>query len=96
MGDSFQSITNNHEDDSIYHYNIVLGDFNCILNKKVDKYPTRRTDDIGKTELQNLSTSMIYMMHRESLTQIKKRYSFHVLILFYVQMVYAVKSLIQI
>ena len=54
--DSFQSITNNHEDDSIYHYNIVLGDFNCILNKKVDRYQTQRTDNIGKIELQNLST----------------------------------------
>lgn len=32
--DSFQNISYNHEDDSIYHYNIVLGDFNCILDKK--------------------------------------------------------------
>jgi exonuclease III len=31
--DSFENISYNHDDDSIYHYNIVLGDFNCILNK---------------------------------------------------------------
>jgi hypothetical protein len=54
--DSFQNISYNHEDDSIYHYNIVLGDFNCILDKKIDRYPNRRTDDIGKIELQNLIT----------------------------------------
>ena len=53
---SFQNISYNHEDDSIYHYNIVLGDFNCILDKKIDIYPNRRTDDIGKIELQNLIT----------------------------------------
>ena len=91
--DSFQNISYNHGDDSIYHYNIVLGDFNCILDKKIDRYPNRRTDDIGKIELQNVFTlGMIYMMHGESLNQIKNDILFkggiqnHVLILFYVQM----------
>jgi exonuclease III len=32
--DSFQNISYNHEDDSIDHYNIVLWDFNCILDNK--------------------------------------------------------------
>jgi hypothetical protein len=32
--DSFQNISYNHEDDSIDHYNIVLCDFNCILDRK--------------------------------------------------------------
>ena len=54
--DSFQNISYNHEDDSIYHYNIGLGDFNCILDKKIHRYHNRRTDDIGKIELQNLIT----------------------------------------
>ena len=54
--DSFQNISYHHEDNSTYHYNIVLGDFNCILDKKIDRYPNRRTDDIGKIELQNFIT----------------------------------------
>jgi exonuclease III len=33
--DSFQNISYNHEDDSIYHYNIVLGYFNYILDNKI-------------------------------------------------------------
>ena len=100
--DSFQNISYNHEDDSIYHYNIVLGDFNCILDRKIDRYPNRRTDEIGKIELQILLLGMIYMMHGESFTQIKNDILFkegmqnHVLILFYVQMVYVVKCLIPI
>jgi hypothetical protein len=43
----------------LYCYNIVLGDFNCILDKKIDRYPNRRTDDIGKIELQNLITPVL-------------------------------------
>ena len=54
--DSFQNISYNHEDDSIYHYNIVVGDFNSILDKKIYRYPNRRTDDIGKIELQHRIT----------------------------------------
>ena len=74
--DSFQNISYNHEDDSIYHYNIVLGDFNCILDKKIDRYPNRRTDDIGKIELQNIITRYDLYDAWRKLNPNKKRYSF--------------------
>ena len=74
--DSFQNISYNHEDDSIYHYNIVLGDFNCILEKKIDRYPNRRTDDIGKIELQNIITRYDLYDAWRKLNPNKKRYSF--------------------
>ena len=74
--DSFQNISYNHEDDSIYHYNNVLGDFNCILDKKIDRYPNRRTDDIGKIELQNLITRYDLYDAWRKIHPNKKRYSF--------------------
>ena len=74
--DSFQNISYNHEDDSIYHYNIVLGDFNCILDEKIDRYPNRRTDNIGKIELQNLITRYDLYDAWRKLHPNKKRYSF--------------------
>jgi hypothetical protein len=67
----------------------MSSNFNLVDTKS----PNRRTDDIGKIELQNVFTlGMIYMMHGESLNQIKNDILFkggiqnHVLILFYVQM----------
>jgi exonuclease III len=74
--DSFQNISYNHEDDGIYHYNIVLGDFISILDKKIYRYPNRRTDDIGKIELQHLITRYdLYDAWRKHNPN-KKRYFF--------------------
>jgi hypothetical protein len=44
----------NHNDDSLQHYEIILGDFNCVLDKKLDRCPPHRTEDNGLNEFKLL------------------------------------------
>ena len=67
----------NQIDDSSQHYEIILGDFNCVLDKKLDRCPPHRTEDNGLNEFKLL-------MHRHDLFDIwrkynpkTKRFSFH-------------------
>ena len=52
----FNSLHNSFEfsDDSIDHYNLVLGDFNCCLDKKLDRSPPHTSDDTGLKELKDI------------------------------------------
>ncbi|CAC5423972.1 unnamed protein product [Mytilus coruscus] len=65
------------EDDSVDHYNILVGDFNCTLDKKtIDRNPSHSRDDIGTKEL-------LFLLSQYDLTDIwrdrypkDKRYTF--------------------
>lgn len=75
--ESLQKSIGNQNDDSLQHYEIILGDFNCVLDKTIDKCPPHRTEDSGLNEFKLL-------MHRHDLFDIwrnnnpkTKRFSFH-------------------
>ena len=35
---------------------ILTGDFNCVLDKEIDRYPSRNYDDMGGKELKTIMT----------------------------------------
>ena len=35
---------------------ILTGDFNCVLDKEIDRYPSRNYDDTGGKELKTIMT----------------------------------------
>ncbi|CAC5390076.1 unnamed protein product [Mytilus coruscus] len=43
-----------YDDDSVEHFSVLLGDFNCTLDKKLDRVPSHQNNDFGTTELKNL------------------------------------------
>ena len=45
--ESFHNFFGNFTDDSVDHYNILVGDFNCTLDKTIDRNPSHNRDDIG-------------------------------------------------
>ncbi|CAC5422680.1 E3.1.11.2 [Mytilus coruscus] len=45
--ESFHNFFGNFTDDSVDHYNILVGDFNCTLDKINDRNPSYTRDDIG-------------------------------------------------
>ena len=45
---------NNIFDDSVEHYYIHLGDFNCAMEKRIDRSPSHQNDDLGVIELKQL------------------------------------------
>ena len=38
-------------------YNLVCGDFNCVLNRKSDRHPNRTTDDVGTSQIKAIMNS---------------------------------------
>ena len=38
-------------------YNLVCGDFNCVLNKNSDRHPIRTSDDIGTSQVKSVMNS---------------------------------------
>ena len=52
--ESFHNLMGNFGDDSVDHYNIIVGDFNCALDKRLDRSPAHKSDDIGAKELKFL------------------------------------------
>ena len=52
--DSLLNSIGNHNDDSLQHYEIILGDFHCVLDKQLDACPPHRTDDNGLNEFKLL------------------------------------------
>jgi hypothetical protein len=67
----------NQNDDNLQHYEIILGDFNCVLDKKLDRCLPHRTEDNGLNEFKLL-------MHHHDLFDIwrndnpkTKRFRFH-------------------
>ncbi|CAC5367126.1 E3.1.11.2 [Mytilus coruscus] len=49
--ESFHNFFGNFTDDSVDHYNILVGDFNCTLDKTIDRNPSHSRDDIGTKKL---------------------------------------------
>jgi aminopeptidase-like protein len=43
---------------------ILTGDFNCVLDKEIDRYPSRNYDDTGGKELLYLVVSNVYLFRR--------------------------------
>jgi hypothetical protein len=37
---------------------ILTGDFNCVLDKEIDRYPSRNYDDTGGKELKTIMTKI--------------------------------------
>jgi hypothetical protein len=37
-------------------YKLLTGDFNCVLDKEIDRYPSRNYDDTGGKELKTIMT----------------------------------------
>ena len=52
--ESFHSLLGKFNDDSAEHYNIIVEDFNCALDKKIDRSPVHKSDDTGAKELKFL------------------------------------------
>ncbi|CAC5387703.1 unnamed protein product [Mytilus coruscus] len=74
--ESFHNYFDNFTDDSVDHYNILVGDFNCTLDKTIDRNPSHSRDDIGTKEL-------LFLLSQYDLTDIwrdryrnDKRYTF--------------------
>ncbi|CAC5383636.1 E3.1.11.2 [Mytilus coruscus] len=74
--ESFHNFFGNFTDDSVDHYNILVGDFNCTLDKTIDRNPSHSLDDIGTKEL-------LFLLSQYDLTDIwrdrypkDKRYTF--------------------
>ena len=65
-----------YSDDGTDHYNIFLGDFNCALDRKLDRSPSHQNDDTGLNE----SKSLLLNFYLDDIWRFKfptsRRYSF--------------------
>jgi exonuclease III len=52
---------------------ILTGDFNCVLDKEIDRYPSRNYDDTGGRELKTIMTkNNLIDIWREKNPSVKK------------------------
>jgi hypothetical protein len=59
----------------------LTGDFNCVLDKEIDRYPSRNYDDTGGKELKTIMTkNNLINIWRENNPSVKK-YTFRKVIL---------------
>ncbi|CAC5418333.1 E3.1.11.2 [Mytilus coruscus] len=49
--ENLHNLSKMYDDDSVEHYTVLLGDFNCTLDKKLDRLPSHQYNDVGTTEL---------------------------------------------
>ena len=47
----FKSLLFEESEDENYIYNFICGDYNCALDKNIDRHPIHARDDVGLSEL---------------------------------------------
>ncbi|CAC5413899.1 E3.1.11.2 [Mytilus coruscus] len=52
--ENLKNLNDLYADDSTDHYNVFLGDFNCALDRKLDRAPSHQNEDTGLKELKSL------------------------------------------
>ncbi|CAC5412131.1 E3.1.11.2 [Mytilus coruscus] len=52
--ENVKNLNDLYADDSTDHYNVFLGDFNCALDRRLDRAPSHQNEDTGLKELKSL------------------------------------------